>query len=286
MAKNKFQLVDSLGVRYRPKAIKGIIGNKQVKDVVNGYFYSRKIAKSWLLFGESGAGKTSLARIIARTINCQDLSEDNTPCGKCESCNLSLEAHPDITEINGTAYGKIETSRSLINSSVYNPHFNFKVFIIDEVQGLSNSAKEALLKPFEEPPAKTVWMVCTTEPECIPYTVRGRCVSLNLKYPEVDEVKRFLFRVAKKEYTSLQVNLLKPHLKYIVESCFSQPRLSLVNMEKIAMVIKANKNVTKDNVKDAIDLNLGNMFELDQQAMRFILSLIQYKARIPLVRYA
>lgn len=281
--KTKFKLTDSLGVNYRPKSIQDLIGNSEIKDIINGYFSSRKIIKTWLLHGDSGCGKTSLARIIARTVNCQNLTEDNKPCGKCDSCKCSVDSHPDITEINGTAYGSVENSRNLISSARFSPLYNFKVFILDEIQGLTNQAKESLLKPIEEPPTRTIWILCTTDPFSLSPAIRGRCISFNLKHPSIKELKKFLYRVSKKEFDENTVTLLKPHLEYIVQQCNSQSRESLSVMSKLAAALTITENRSEDKIIKIINQQIGISPEMDEQVITFILNLLQFKTRTPLL---
>jgi DNA polymerase III subunit gamma/tau len=269
---------DNLAVRYRPKSIHDIIGNKGTTSGIAGYFKAKKLVKTWMFAGSPGGGKTTLARIVAKTINCQAL-KNITPCGECESCKLGITIHPDIHEFNCSVNRKIDDIRGVIQRSKNSPRNNYTVFIMDEVQGLAPQAVQALLKPIEEPPPRTIWILCTTEPEKLPPAIRSRCTTYYLNYPLPEAVGKRLQTVCKKEYGNKVAKTLKPFCKNIAISCNCQPRSSLIMLEKIVMSITNEKTSDKKEIKKLIETNIVGSGDLDIIVMKFLLALYKLKIK-------
>jgi DNA polymerase-3 subunit gamma/tau len=169
-------LSESLAVAYRPYTLEDMVGQPAVVTQITGILNSRKIPRSLLISGATGNGKTTLARMIARYLNC----ETESSCGSCISCKMG-DSNPDIIEVNVGDLRGIDDVRGMIASSRNMPRFKYRVYILDEVHQQTNAGQNALLKSLEEPPAKTIWILATTNPEKLLPTIVGRCFKLPLK---------------------------------------------------------------------------------------------------------
>lgn len=415
---------DSLAVKYRPKILDDIVGNKSNIDVISGFFKQRKLVKTWLLSGDSGSGKTTLARMIAMTVNCQDLQGIN-PCLKCASCKQALtNSHPDIHELNASGEsGNVDELRKVLDYARLSPKYNYRVFLLDECltgdtlvevtegeflpikdivndlsithvlsfnfdtkmkelkeiigrseqkvpssiictinlsnnekvncttnhewyceskncyirtwdlysgeklnnflsikslrrsheksevfvydievednhnfyvkvgeekllshncHGLSGKAKQEILKPLEEPPAKTMWILCTTEPEKLAEATYGRCLKLFFTYPIVEEVSEMLRKIAKKEFDDSVYKSLKPFFPTIVEGVGCQPRNAISTLELVASAIYNNPDCTKKEVRRLVKKYLLNSGVVDALAIKFVLHIACGKKLEPL----
>ncbi len=162
--------------RYRPMVFGDVVGQESIVDTLKNQIRQGSIAHAYLFAGIRGTGKTSTAKILARAINCLEPS-GSEPCNKCEICKGILgESIMDVVEIDAASNNSVDDVRELRENARYAPaKAKNKVYIIDEVHMLSKGAFNALLKILEEPPAHTVFILATTEPEKIPETIRSRC---------------------------------------------------------------------------------------------------------------
>lgn len=160
---------------YRPNTFDEVVGQKYIVKTLKNAIENNKIAHAYLFCGPRGTGKTTIARILAKAINCEN--ETNRPCNECLSCRMIMEGtHPDIIEIDGASYGTVDSTRELIDKVKYAPlQGKYKVYIIDEVHMLSISAFNSLLKTLEEPPAHAVFILATTDPQRVLPTIISRC---------------------------------------------------------------------------------------------------------------
>jgi len=227
---------------------------------------------------------TTLARLIGTIVNCENL-KGITPCLKCQSCKMTLSgSHPDIIEINAAGEaGKIDNIRNTLNLTKYAPRFNMKCIICDEIQDASPKSKVELLKPLEEPPPKTIWILCTTAPEKLPKATFGRCLKLYLEYPTVNAMAKRLYVIAKKEYGVKVSKSVKPYLKTVVDGCGCQPRNSISTLEQIVAVIHSEKDKTlsKKEVKRVISNVLSSSGELSPQVIKFLAHIYTKKKLTP-----
>ena len=184
--------------KYRPVDFNSVYGQEEVVTVIKNAIVSGKVSHAYLFCGPRGTGKTTIAKIIARLVNCENLVDGN-PCGKCYNCLNYLNSN-DIVEIDAASNNGVDNIRELIEESRYRPqHGKYKVYIIDEVHMLSNSAFNALLKTLEEPTGNTIFILATTEVHKVPPTIFSRCQRYNFKLLTNEEIVEALQDILTKE---------------------------------------------------------------------------------------
>ena len=200
--------------KYRPYKFSELLGQEVLIKTLTYCIQNNRLAQAHLLTGIRGVGKTSSARIIAKTVNCTDLQvskEQIIPCDKCKNCeSFNNHSHPDIIEIDAASKTSVDDIREIIESSEYRPLLGqMKFFIIDEVHMLSKSAFNALLKVIEEPPEHVIFIFATTEVQKIPLTVISRCQRYDLRRLNFDEIHILLRNVARQENLKFEDEALK-----------------------------------------------------------------------------
>ena len=185
--------------KYRPQVFDEVVGQDHiVKTLVNQIKFD-KISHAYLFTGSRGTGKTSIAKIFARAINCESL-KDGSPCGKCEVCKSLEGTNIDVLEIDAASNNGVDEIRELREKVKYPPVVGrYKVYIIDEVHMLSISAFNALLKTLEEPPKQTVFVLATTEVHKLPATILSRCIRFDFKLVPLDILTNHLKNILTKE---------------------------------------------------------------------------------------
>ena len=173
-------MYQSLYRKYRPDTFEKVIGQDHITKTLVNQIKSGNIAHAYLLTGTRGTGKTSVARIFARAINCL-APKDGSPCGECECCKKLISGTSlDVVEIDAASNNSVDDARAIRDNVRYAPvDCRYKVYIIDEVHQLSGAAFNALLKTLEEPPAHAVFILATTEVQKIPATIMSRCLRLD-----------------------------------------------------------------------------------------------------------
>lgn len=193
----------SLSIKYRPQKFADLVNQEHIKVTLENQIESQKLGHAYLFCGPRGLGKTTVARLVARSVNCLKRDKGKfEPCGKCESClEITAGKSLDLIEIDAASHTGVDNVReNIIASARVSPaKGKFKVFIIDEVHMLSISAFNALLKTIEEPPGHVIFILATTEIHKVPETIISRCQRFDFRRVDVDSIIRRLKYILKKE---------------------------------------------------------------------------------------
>jgi DNA polymerase III, subunit gamma and tau len=182
-----------LARKWRPRRFKEMVGQEHVLKALVNALDDDRLHHAYLFTGTRGVGKTSIARLFAKSLNCeQGISSE--PCGVCSACVEIAEGRfVDLIEVDAASRTKVEDTRELLENVQYSPtHGRFKVYLIDEVHMLSNSSFNALLKTLEEPPPHVKFLLATTDPQKLPMTVLSRCLQFNLKNLTAERIQNHL----------------------------------------------------------------------------------------------
>ncbi len=224
-----------LALKYRPQVFKDLIGQDIIVETIEKSISQNKIPNAFLFTGIRGVGKTTIARILAKSLNCGNAEKNNCLKNKCRNCDeISESRHIDVLEMDAASKTGVDDVRDLIEFSRYGPTSSkFKIFIIDEVHMLSKQAFNALLKTLEEPPAYLKFIFATTEVNKIPVTVLSRCQRFDLSRVKSEELSEFLAKVAEMEKIDINqdvINLISKISEGSVRDALSLlDRISLTN---------------------------------------------------------
>lgn len=180
--------------KYRPLVFNDVVGQEGVISTLANAVNSGNISHAYLFTGPRGTGKTTVAKIFARAINCEHPLQDGSPCGECERCKI--KDNLDIAEIDAASNNGVDEVRALLERvSFSSVNGGYKVYIVDEVHMLSNEAFNALLKTLEEPPPNTVFILATTEVQKLPATILSRCMRFDFRLIGTDELTTLVRKI-------------------------------------------------------------------------------------------
>ena len=208
-AEASYMAYEVTATRKRPQSFAELVGQEFVSTTLASSLRQGRIAHAYLFAGPRGVGKTSVARILARALNCEKGPTD-TPCGVCSSCQeIARGSSLDVIEIDGASNTSVNDVREIRDEVLFAPNAGrFKVYIIDEVHMLSNSAFNALLKTIEEPPPYIVFIFATTEAHKVPPTIRSRCQQYNFRLISTAEIKGKLREAAQELHVEAEEKAL------------------------------------------------------------------------------
>jgi len=238
-----------LARKYRPLAFDDVVGQAHITRTLKRAVETGRLSHAFLFAGPRGCGKTSTARILARVINCENLTDGN-PCNECASCTGVIAGRNlDVMEIDGASHTGVAEVRDLQESIGYTPsQFKNKVYIIDEVHMLSTHAFNALLKTLEEPPAHVYFVFATTAPHKIPDTIKSRCQRHNFKRLEIREIAGHLESICKAEKVKCDAD----GLRLLARKADGSMRDGASLLDQC--ITSSGGNVTTESVRDILGL--------------------------------
>jgi DNA polymerase-3 subunit gamma/tau len=256
MESNNNQFVVSAR-KHRPATFDDVIGQEPTCRTISNSIKNKQIPSAYIFTGIRGTGKTSLARIIAKTVNClkpNSLGSLIKPCENCINClSVIQNNHPDIVEIDAASHTGVDDIRLIIDSAEYKPMQGlYKVFIIDEVHMLSRSAFNALLKIVEEPPQHVLFILATTEINKVPLTIISRCQKFTLKRIDTSQITQLLNKVILSENITSEEEALKI-ISYKADGS-ARDALSLLDQAISISSLTDNKNIKTDLIKEMIGI--------------------------------
>ena len=252
----------------RPQSFKDVVGQEKIKTTLMNAFEMKRLGHAYLFCGPHGTGKTTLARLFAKVLNC-DHPVNSEPCNQCASClEIANTSSLEVIEIDGASNRGIDDIRQINESVSFAPKAGkYKIYIIDEVHMLTKEAFNALLKTLEAPPLGVKFFFATTEPHKVPATILSRCQCFQLQLLNESSVIEHLLNCAKKEDVSIE----KEAARLIAQRASGSLRDALVLMDQI--VSYCAKEVTLDRVSEFLGLLPKTaLFEFDQKGSQDDLS--------------
>ena len=243
--------------KYRPQTLDDVAGQDVIIKILSNSIMNDKISHAYLFCGPRGTGKTSIAKIMAKIVNCKKLNGIK-PCDECDSCKeFNNKNNTDIIEIDAASNNGVDEIRELKNKINLVPTLGkYKVYIIDEVHMLTIGAFNALLKTLEEPPSHALFILATTEPHKIPITILSRCQRLDFKKISLESIKNRLKTICEAE----NINCEDKALEQIANLCDGGMRDSISMLDKL--VAYTNNNIRYEDVNEINGLITNDQIEL------------------------
>ena len=248
--------------KYRPQTLQEVVGQEHIKKALANAINLNKISHAYLFTGPRGTGKTSCARILAKSLNCIE-GPTITPCGKCPSCvDITNSTPVDVIEIDAASNRKVEDAQNILEKVQYVPvNGKYKIYIIDEVHMLTNQAFNALLKTLEEPPENVIFILATTEPQKVLETIKSRCQRFDFRRITTDDIVKHLKGIAKKEKIKIEDDALFT----IAKNAAGGMRDSLALLDQVS-VLDNTKTITTDDVNSLLGrLSFDLLFNISEK---------------------
>lgn len=245
--------------KYRPQTFEDLIGQENIVKALTNAMNLNKISHAYLLCGPRGTGKTTTARIIAKSLNCVN-GPTLQPCGECPSCKDIANSTPiDVIEIDAASNRKVEDARNILEKIQFVPvNGKFKIYIIDEVHMLTTEAFNTLLKTLEEPPENVIFILATTEPHKVLDTIISRCQRFDFRRITAEDIVSRLQYICEKE----DIKITQDALFTIARSSAGGMRDSLALLDQIS-VLDADKEIASDDVNEMLGrLSFETLFDL------------------------
>ena len=279
---------------FRPKTFAEVVGQEHIKTTLKNQIKTGRIGHAYLLNGTRGTGKTSIAKILARAVNCENPKEGE-PCNECEICKAILEGSlTDVVEMDAASNNSVEDIREIRNEVNFLPtRAKYRIYIIDEVHMLSTGAFNALLKTLEEPPEHVKFILATTEPQKLPATILSRCQRFDFKKISNQYIAKRLKLVCEKNQIEINeeaLNLIAilsegamRDALSILERCIQEGESKidvdkvkdLVGIPKLTYIHKTTEAIIDSNVEKAIE-EIDNVINEGKDLTNFLWEMIKY----------
>ena len=262
-----------LARKWRPKLFNEVVGQQHVVQALQNSILNKKINQAYIFNGTRGVGKTSIARILTKVLNCKD-PKNGEPCNECDQC-LAMNENTllDFQEIDAASRRSREETMNLLETVPYLPTSSkYKVYLIDEVHMLTKESFNALLKTLEEPPPHVIFMFATTEIEKVPPTILSRCLQLNLRLVSEEEIEKQLSKIFDQE----KITYDQESLKIISKAASGSMRDALTISEKV--VSYCSENLNKQDVQNILGIP-------DEEIIFSILDILKDKDSVSLVKF-
>ncbi len=234
--------------KYRPQKLEEVVGQEHIKKALKNAIELNKISHAYLFTGPRGTGKTSTARIFAKSLNCKEGPTIN-PCGVCENCiDITNSTPMDVIEIDAASNRKVEDAQNILEKVMYAPvNSRYKIYIIDEVHMLSTTAFNALLKTLEEPPENVIFILATTEVHKVLDTIKSRCQRFDFKRITTDDIVNHLRYIADNE----KINITDDALFTIAKNSAGGMRDSIALLDQLS-VLDGEEAISTDDINNLL----------------------------------
>lgn len=250
--------------KYRPQTLETLVGQEHIKKTLTSAIELGKISHAYLFTGPRGTGKTSTARILAKSLNCKN-GPTIHPCGECESCKDIANSIPiDVIEIDAASNRKVEDAQNLLEKIQYVPvNGKYKIYIIDEVHMLTNHAFNALLKTLEEPPENVIFILATTEVHKVLDTIKSRCQRFDFRRITTDDIVKHLRYISDQE----KINISDDALFAIAKNSAGGMRDSISLLDQLSL-LGVTKEITVDDVNAVLGrISFDTLHELSKKVI-------------------
>ena len=243
--------------KYRPQTLEQLVGQEHIKNALTNAITLNKISHAYLFTGPRGTGKTSTARIFAKSLNCVN-GPTTTPCGECANCiDITNSTPMDVIEIDAASNRSVEDAQHILERVMYAPvNSRYKIYIIDEVHMLSTTAFNALLKTLEEPPKNVIFILATTEVHKVLDTIKSRCQRYDFKRITTDDIVEHLRKISKLE----NIDITDDALISIAKNSAGGMRDSIALLEQLSVLGGQITTAEIDNLLGRLSFDLLNEF--------------------------
>lgn len=262
----------NLPEKHRPRVLDDYVGQEAVVSMVKGWIKTGRFPATIMITGLTGSGKTTMARLISRYVNC----EKNSVCGKCAACKMSTDEDnlPDTIDFDAGVTRGIDDVRNLIERAKRTPRFNKQVVILDEAHCLTDQAESALLIPTEKPSKNAIWILCSTDPEKLKKTIKGRCTPLALKPIPEDKIYNRLMSIVKLEKPKVKdKELFKKCLKQIAAISEGQMRNAVGLLDSLFSLIASGSKFNEATISELISQTTDE--DLNEASATTLVSVLQ-----------
>lgn len=246
--------------KYRPQAIEQIVGQEHIKKALANAIQMDRISHAYLFTGPRGTGKTSTARIFAKSLNCEN-GPTISPCNECENCkNITNSIPIDVIEIDAASNRSVSDADEIIQKVALAPvQSRYKIYIIDEVHMLTNQAFNALLKTLEEPPKNVIFILATTEVHKVLDTIKSRCQRFDFKRITTDDISKHLRYISDSE----GINITDEALNYIAQNSAGGMRDSIALLDQLSVLNSTDSAISVDDINSLLGrLSFGALTSL------------------------